>query len=171
MKKVFQIGLLTLLAPVFVWAQGSFTLTSSSFYKSKPKNKTTLTIEVISKDKGKWVSTGGMAHYIPKPHQTVPLGGQGLLPASKDLSPVTVPEKIKIFSMPSADNLQVRVDFPSPTFTMAVYDLIGKPIFKGNYKNIKDQDIFIPTDQLVSGLYFLKVESAGQIAVKSFTVL
>jgi hypothetical protein len=171
MKRVYQLCFLAILAPILVVAQGSLTLTSSSFYKSKPKNKTTLTIEVISKDKGKWVSTGGTAHYIPKPHQTLPLGSQTLLPANKDLTPVSVPDKIKIFSMPTSDNLQVRIDFPSPTFTIAVYDLIGKPIFKGNYKNIKDQDIFIPTEQLVSGLYFLKVESAGQTAVKSFTVL
>lgn len=175
MKKLIPIYLLAFLAPALVWAQVSFTLTSSSFYmiKSKPKvsNKTTLTIEITPKSKGKWVSTGGSVQYISKPNATIQIKEPLVLNAEKNLPAATNPEKVKINSLPTADNLHLKVDLTTPTFSIAVYDLIGKPLFKGNYKNLKDKNIFIPTDQFASGLYFVKVEWEGKTEVKSFTKL
>jgi len=177
MKKTYKLILLAIVAPSLMWAQVSFTLTSNSFYLTKRKptfdntSKTTLTIEVAPKSKGKWVATGNSVQYIAKPNPSLQIKEPLLLKGEKDLPQAVAPQKIIIKSHPNADNLHLNVDLGTPTFSIAVYDLIGKPLFKGNYKNIKDKEVFIPVDQFASGKYFLKVEWEGKSEMKSFSLL
>ncbi|MBY0424913.1 MAG: T9SS type A sorting domain-containing protein [Cytophagales bacterium] len=145
----------------------NFTL---QFRYRNPGNTSGSAVDLGSKSKGKWIATDGIYHFVPRPQNLDLAKGSILLRGPSEMPQTILPDKAKLYPIPNNDQLAVMVDLTTPSFSISIYDLIGTRVFKGDFKQMNDKQVFIPTDHLASGLYFLKVEWAGKTEFKSFTV-
>lgn len=166
---------------MWVAAMGIFTLAQAQI---SPKKKANVGLNVYvlkapkaknfdpnatwTSTKGKWIKIAGQWKFVPSPAQTKIWQTE----LTKDIkSEPNAHLPLEAFRV-RLQKQEVFVEWHSQkeNIQIAVYDLIGKKVFHGEYKNFKNQQVQLPSQQWASGRYFVKIESEGKTTYKAFTL-
>ena len=80
-------------------------------------------------------------------------------------------KNIQLFPNPATD--QLFLDFDLPTnfdFNISIHDGIGNVLLGKNATNISNQKLELEVSNLVSGLYFVKIQTGSQIWIRKFII-
>jgi hypothetical protein len=109
--------------------------------------------------------SGGCTFSITKPI-TVRASADPLCRGGIGINEVNFSENVSIFPNPTSGTFQLNVYGGEETLSVMIYDLSGKVIYTENAKGGAVYNKEIDLSKYASGVYYVKVQSGNNIAVK-----
>lgn len=87
-------------------------------------------------------------------------------------SEISSKSSFTIYPNPTSNVVNIRLDEKtrSEKINVKIYDLAGKIVFSQNNFEANHKDVTLRTERLVAGVYFISVESNGNIATKKLII-